>query len=395
MFRTLKSSFNHRITHLIFILVGIVISITSLLIDVFKTGSLLGIAIGWNQWLGAFLGIVFILVGIKPMLIQEKHISTVLAFCLGICWLIFIYILGIGFTSDTVGYLTYAVLMHDSLQLATDPVWPPLYPFLINIFMFLNEFPAEATALLSGTTMVLLLIIFALVLQEFSDDSWLCILFVAILFTFPPFLSVFRVGFSESLFSLFFILSTYFLIKHYKTTKKRYYTYVVLFVALTVLTRYIGYVLIAAFLGYTIYFLFIRHHTNNISIRSYLFLHSLTYIPISLYLIRNYVISQTLHGFRLKSELSVWGNIYTLLNVFANDMGYYLLIILSISILIYLFHLRTSDETIQNRLIKPLSFILGVILVYCAVLIYSFLQQMWLIVSIPVLLLQHILIYFL
>ncbi|EDN69287.1 membrane protein [Beggiatoa sp. PS] len=132
-----------------------------------------------------------------------KNIDVIIAICLGFIGLIFIDTVGLNFSPDSMDYMTYAMEMHYALDFSVSPLWPPAYPFLINLFMFFNPFPAEAAALLSGISILLFFIIFTLILKRFSQNVFLNSLFLLTLFTFIGLSPIFLLVSSEVPFSLF------------------------------------------------------------------------------------------------------------------------------------------------------------------------------------------------
>jgi hypothetical protein len=307
-----------------------------------------------------------------------KNIDVILAVCLGLFWLIFIYVSGLGLSPDSTHYMVNALNMHyafdfSSFSLSVIPLWPPFYAFLLNLFMFFNVFPAEAAALLSGCSMLILLVIFTLILKKFSQNLLLNTLFVLTLFTLTGFLDSYLFVMSESPFALFLILHIYFLLKHNETQLVKYYVLAAIFVSLATLTRYMGYPLILTFFIYTIYFLVKSGKQKNQYFlwNQYLLLNSLTYLPIILYLVRNYMISRTFHGHREPAELSIFQNLHRVVEVFTSDFSIFLLILLIISLIFYVFLIKNRNQLIINHSLLALSYIFAFIVIYTIMIVYT------------------------
>jgi len=311
-----------------------------------------------------------------------RNIDVILAVCLGLFWSIFIYACGLGFSPDSTHYMANALNMHhafdfSNFSLTVIPLWPPFYAFLLNLFMFFNVFPAEAAALLSGFSMLLLLVILTLILKKFSKNLLLNILFLLTLFTLTGFLDSYLFVMSESPFALFLILHVYFLVKHNETQQVKYYVLAAIFVSLATLTRYMGYSLIVTFFIYTIYFLVKLSKQKNTSKNQYLLwnqyllLNSLTYLPIILYLIRNYFISRTFHGNREPAELSIFQNLHRVVEVFTSDFSVFLLILLLISLIFYVFIIKNRKQLAINHSLLALSYIFAFIVIYTIMLVYT------------------------
>jgi len=301
----------------------------------------------------------------------KSHFVTILAFSLGFFWLIFIYSSGLHFSGDSGHYLGYALDMHYEGNYSVSATRPPVYPILISLFMYFDGFPAGAAAIVSGISLILLLIVFALILQKFSKDTLLNSLFLIGFFMFDKFLYIFKYAWSEVPFSLFLILNFYFLLRHHESKKIRHYVFAVIFVSLATLTRYMGYSLIAAFFIYTIYFLYINRSSKTISIKKYLLLNTISYIPLILFLIRNYLVFKTFHGIRNPTHLTVFQNCIEVLKVLNESLCSYLLILLVMSIVLYILFKKKDIKMGENKSIFSLSYIFLMVFIYIGILIYS------------------------
>lgn len=304
------------------------------------------------------------------MLRQSSFPVVVLAFCLGLFWLIFIRSFGLDFTPDSIQYMTYALKMHYAAEFSATPFWPPMYPILISLSMFANGFPAEATALLSGLTMILFLLVFTLILRNYSEDTILIVLFLLTLFTFDRFLHSFKFALSEAPFSLFLLLNFYCVIKHHETKQLKYYVLAALFTSLAALTRYMGYGLIVTFFAYTLYFLHVNRVDDTVSARKYLLWNSVSYIPSLLYLIRNYAIWQTLHGPRISPFRTLFYNFEQTFKVFGKELNLFLLALLVLALTLFIFLVKTGGQTETNRYVLPLAYIMFFVGLYLAILLY-------------------------
>lgn len=304
-------------------------------------------------------------------LTSANHFVPILAFSLGFFWLIFIYSSGLQFSADSGHYLGYALDMHYDGNYFVHAQRPPLYPFLINLFMYFDGFPAGAAALVSGISMILLLVVFALILQKFSKDIFLNSLFLIVFFIFDKFLYVFKFAWSEVPFSLFLILNFYFVIRHHETKKIKHYVFSAIFVSLAALTRYMGYSLIAAFFIYTLYFLYINRRSKNISAKKYLLLNTISYLPIILFLIRNYLFLKTFHGPRTSAHLTVFQNCIEVFKVLGENLCSYLLMLLIMSIVFYILFKKKDIKPGENKTTFSLSYILLIAAIYIGMMVYS------------------------
>ncbi len=390
---------NPKISGCILIITGVIIAVISLSADLLGVGGWPPV-IGPKQWGGAVLGLVLVFVGIifaishfetvtdqlgrkiyDLWINQQTHLVTFTGFCLGLFWLVFIYRAGIFMSADSTWLMKYAMDIHYAFEFPNDTNWPPLYPFLINLFMYINEFPAEAAALLSGVSILIFFVVFALILRKFCEDILINCLFLITMFTFTKFLYLHEYACTEVPFSLFIILNVYFVIIHNETKKLKYYIIAACCASLATLTRYTGYYLIAVFFIYTLFFLFINRLEKGVSVKKYILWNSVTYIPIFLYSISvDFFYSRlTVAQFFKGRWTSAWGTstertifqcLYQVLNTLEADMSFYLLVMLIISLSLYFFAVK-RDRALENKFVLPLSYILFVGLIYIAMFIYT------------------------
>jgi hypothetical protein len=303
----------------------------------------------------------------------KNNFDIFLACCLGISWLIFIKTAGIGLYADSTHYITYALDIYHNFRLSVDPIWPPAYPLAISLVMFISEFPAEATAILSGIYMWLFLIGFTLILRQFGRQVLLNSLFLITLFTFIPILTNYTFASTESLFFLSLILNFYWIIKHHHTQNTSYYFLGAITATLAALTRYIGYSLIITFFIYTLYLIVIsiKKHTQPkyIVIYKYLILNTIAAIPVIMYMIRNYSISQTFHGHRMPSEYTLWQNLYFSWEVLISDLTFSVwLLLITASLLSFLIY---KSQSPLKKISLPIFYIILFMMIYLIMLFYS------------------------
>ena len=307
-------------------------------------------------------------------MLNKFKIDTLFAVGFGLSWLVLTQVSGLKLTFDSTVYLAYALNMHHAdsfFEMTMVPVWPPLYSFLIHIFMFFNIFPAEAAALLNGISLLLCLVVFSLILQRFSHNRLLNLLFLIALCTFTGFLNSYFHIMSEAPFSLFIVIHLYFLIRHHETCQVKYYILAAIFVSLATLTRYMGYSLIITFMGYTIYFL-IQNSKNkqNYLWKKYLLWNSITYIPILLYITKNYIYFNVFHGDRQSSNLTIYQNFDRVLTVLTSDLNVFLLTLFALSVLSYVIFAFFNRQK-SEKSIALISYILSFIIIYIILLVYT------------------------
>ncbi len=165
--------------------------------------------------------------------------------------------------------------------------------------------------------------------------------------------------------------SRFFVIKHYEKQRTRDYFYASLIIALAPFIRYIGLALVALFLGYTIYFIFAFRVNKRSSVVKYLLLSTISFLPIGLYLLRNYRDTGTLTGERLPANLTIFGNLNSVLEVFVQDINLYFRILFLISVIFYVIILFNKNRIGNTKNIFPSSFILILFFLYTCFILYT------------------------
>jgi hypothetical protein len=339
--------------------------------------------LGYRQVIGIFLAFLLLCIGIIGLwtvsgsgfagLIKTNYrlLAFYLATCLGFSWLLYIFNTGIKFSPDSVSYQSFALLMHFSADFDVPAIWPPLYPFLLHIGLYVQDFPAESAAIVSGLSLVGTLVIFTLLLSKYSDNLWLITLFVLNLFFWNKFLSVYLHAWSESPFTFFLVLALFLVITHYERQNIWYFFFASVIVALVPFIRYTGLFLVGMFIGYTIYYLYLLRINRFSAIIKYLLISSISYLPIGLYLLKNYLESGTLFGQRTLSQFTLFGNLNRAIEVFIADINLYLRILIFVSLVLYVVIFIYRDRIKKAHNIFPLSFISGFIFFYTCFIIYT------------------------
>lgn len=300
----------------------------------------------------------------------KDHFVTLFAIGLGVYWHVFNCITGLSTNPDSGYYLSYALRMHYAGDFFVHAVRPPLYSFLVNVIMFFNGSPADAAAILSGITMVLTLVVFALIIQRFSKDVFLNVLLLLALFTFSHFALIFTMVMSEGLFTLFLLLTVYYVIRHHETGKSKFYILASVSVSCAVMTRFMGYALIAAFLAYTAYHLRSTGTSRKKVLRTLAWT-GIIFVPLFLFLLRNYLVTGTLHGYREPTTKTLFYNLYITLHVLGKELSFYLLALVIISFIFFVLLLKKQKNGEAKKYIIPFGFVLLLLLMYTGMLIYT------------------------
>jgi hypothetical protein len=180
---------------------------------------------------------------------------TTFSILIGYLLYIFLSHWGIHLASDGAWYCSYAIQMHHLGDYAcVAEAWPPLYPFVLHLFMFLEPLPKDAAVLLSAVTISLSLISITLIQFQFGIRNCLSLASLFVLLVSPGFLDMHLHALSESVFVLIVLWHIFFISLHWITRRLIYFLFAVILLSLLPLIRYIGYAIYFAPVLYIILF---------------------------------------------------------------------------------------------------------------------------------------------
>lgn len=239
--------------------------------------------------------------------------------------------------------------------------WPPLYPFLIMTLSAVGLGLKQAALVLNGLAFGLTVVVTGLLLQRFIRSLLLFSLVLLILAFSPILLRIHTIVWSEGVYIFLSILSLYFLMRYLESRSELHYILLILFSALCVLQRFVGVVNIAVLaLGLLLFSKWKRGLTLAMiyGISSCL--------PVGLWMVRNYTISQTLTGYRSPSTLGFIKATERLYSVANNyfSLSLPLWMWLSLTLLVILIFIGFLNQTRVNSL-EPAYWLVTVTVVFC------------------------------
>ena len=178
------------------------------------------------------------------------NILLVVSFVIGLLVAVVIHWIGIGTTSDSVDYLTAATFWKYKSEIVLQPFWPPLYPLVLSWLSW--GFIGDTVSWVSGLAFGCLLISMVVFLRDLYAKPMivgLAILFCAV---WTELFYVFRFAWSEHFYGGLLALHFALLVRHIHQPTFRRYLLLMLSVVAVVMTRYIGYALLAQFCGYLV-----------------------------------------------------------------------------------------------------------------------------------------------
>lgn len=295
-------------------------------------------------------------------------LTLIIGGILGMAWSIWIYQAGVEFSADSTQYLSFALNMYGSGDYAHSPLWPPLYSFLVSISMGLTQFPAEAASLVSGLSLLCVLITFATILHRYSNDNILNSMFLFLLFSWTSFLYIYKFAWSEGPFTAFALLGVYFIIRHIKNQKYINLIYAGIFFSLASITRYLGLVFPFILIGYALFY-YLRNRDSWKVFPRVLAISILSLLPFIIIVTTNYLRTQTLFGERVPGTRTIFYNITLLMDTLVQDipiiMGLLIIIGLALSILTFR-QVKTNPELVEIQTLLIL-----IILIYSTFVVYT------------------------
>jgi hypothetical protein len=218
---------------------------------------------------------------------------------------------GTGFSGDSVQYMAAAdnLLAGRGLLMVNEEVstsWPPLYPTLLAMLKFCGLDYIASTRCISAVTFGLTMFLAGLWVLKYSQRLFLAVLCSLAILCSKPLTWVFSYAWSEPIFLL--LLMLYFLILPAvikKPTMKRVVGLGVV-TAAACLTRYMGGVL---FVVFVVLLMINREHPFWKRVTSAGVFGIVSVLPLGLWLLRNWVLTDTLTGPRFPSERTFLTNI--------------------------------------------------------------------------------------
>lgn len=254
---------------------------------------------------------------------------------------------GLGVSPDSTNYLSGATMISGGNFLENwHALWPPIYPiaifFMANLF---NISSIEGAEILNKILVPLVIFVFWMILNEIRNiDRFTIFLNVLILATLSPIYFVAIYVWSELLFIFLSLLGFYSLVLYQKSKNLKYFWFAIIFISLSSLTRYIGIIFVIPLL---LEYLKISHDLSKktfIKLLGFLFV---TISPFSIWLIRNYLYTNTFLGVREHPGFPVKENIYRLLSS--------------------IYYLWLPDKFVEGRILE-ISLILCIVAVLIALL---------------------------
>ena len=303
---------------------------------------------------------------------SNRRPTLVLSVAISVLWTLVLYRYGIGLSPDGVMYLKTASFMRyngDFNTLVT--VWPPLYPFIVSLFLFVTPFPAAAAALAAGALLFATLLSMVSILRDILNRPFLELWIFLALLCLPCFWLPFYKAYSEAAFACFCLAHLYFVRRYLDTKRLGFFGLAAAAASLSALSRYSGYALFACFGLLGGYAFVVERSPKKRAVISAAVLGAM--LPSLLWIIRNHYIDQSFHGIRGSSRSTIFEGIHKLVVTVNQALGYPLLMLLvgCVAFLAYRVHLGLSTRKPASPLLIFEQYTVGVLVSYPGLIIYA------------------------
>jgi hypothetical protein len=226
---------------------------------------------------------------------------------------------GAGLSPDSIGYIAAARNLaagNGFLWYNGDPIdfWPPLYPIILAISIkFFGIDPLLSTHVINSFIFGLTIYLTGLLVYRYIENFAFLAIFgtVYILFSISLF-SVSIMAWSEPPFILFVVLFLLTIDLYLEKGSLPYFMVAAIAALLACFTRYIGVALTIS--GMVAILFFAQSRFKEKLIFSSIF-GLVSFLPLSLWLNRNYMLTGTLTGYRDSSKYSIYQNVLNIFNV--------------------------------------------------------------------------------
>ncbi|GEM_PF-1276599 len=315
-----------------------------------------------------------------------QYIFPTIAIVIGLLLLLYAIVPhGIGLSEDSISYLAAANSLHDvgamrDIDGSVFVAWTPLYPLTIAALQFL-PFKIENTLVALNLLVFMLTVISSWLLIVKAMEKMffrvVCLLFIVCSFTI---MQVYAIALSEAVFLLLINLIALVLTSNERHATRNFFL-LALLCGFTLLQRYIGIFVIPVVLIFvvrnkTLPPLASRGWDLNITrqrraMAGLLFLF-LALVPLSIWLMRNYLLTETLTGFRADSSEHFAKNIVVLAETITSWMlPVKIPLIIRVIALTGIFVLLRKNLRESNR-IHLLVFVVYVLMLVVAYFLFSF-----------------------
>ena len=220
---------------------------------------------------------------------------------------------GVGVTTDSVRYIAAARHLSGGAGLITHAGTPlvkhaPLYAVLLAAVDRAFGIDPLVSARFVGALLMGAVVCVAglLMLGHLRRSPWLAFLSVALLAFAGPLFQTATTAWSEPLFLLFALLCLLGIESYVRRGDARSLALTAAAAALACLTRYVGGALVLTGVACI---LFLGRRSRSVRWKHALAFVLISSIPVTLWLLRNYLLSGTLLGARPESPLTLWGNV--------------------------------------------------------------------------------------
>jgi len=216
---------------------------------------------------------------------------------------------GVGYSPDSVYYLSLARNLRIGLGIGDLTISPPLYPILLGATSFiLSKDPIAIAHIINAVSFGFVIFLSGVLFKiQIKSSPSLAFLGSVIVLVSVPLIEIYLMAWTEPVFILFVLLYTLLMDLYLKKETRILLLLLSLCVALACLTRYIGILLIP--LGTISIFVYSSSNPTEKKFFNLGLFAIISALPIGTWIIRNYFVSGTLFGDRYLSTYTYYQNL--------------------------------------------------------------------------------------
>ena len=248
-----------------------------------------------------------------------SYIPLLYALVIGCAWTGFLLKWGGMLSVDSLFYLKTAVYMHFNHDYNTIPtVWPPFFPMAISALVPIAGWPATAGSLLSGLSLLGVLVFFCLIQRRTLNHTPMALASLICLSSLTAIWRTYSFVWSETLFGMLVLAHVFFLNEFLRTSKPRHVVFAAGLLSAAMMTRYLGIALFPLFALLVLhrYLVAVPHRRPETAA----LVVTLPIAPVLGFMYRNNRIDGSLAGLRGEGRFTAYENIKLILGTLDRDL---------------------------------------------------------------------------
>lgn len=239
----------------------------------------------------------------------------------GTTWHGFAHTFGLRIVNDSAVFMTHAMQIWHNADFSIPTNRGPLYIIELALALFIQPFPDDAAALLSGIHLYAVLALTALLVGRILQSSHWAACAVLALGLLPGHLHMYTAALTEPTFATCVVAHVLCLCLYHNSRRFQYFVLAAVCASAAALTRYIGYSVLLSFFGYALF----AWRGQPYRAKWRLLVSSVAFLPSATYAFCNYWTTGHAHGGRSPAIVGLWHNVSLTATTLVSDLGILLL----------------------------------------------------------------------